>query len=438
MNVLPGIESCRLLGWHLNVNLVSGHQLHHGAARSLVQEALLVLVVGVHERLVVLVERHPHVGAFAVDVVGEVVDAGDLAGEDARLRVVVLPPVVQELVELHGHPDAGEGREELGRERGHLVDNAASLAFLALVAVGGLQALYPWPHLRQVLSHGGWSGRDDDRGARWPGGTRWPLKPRLARRAERPRLSRGSLQPSSTGFAHPREAGGAGHAWLALRPRQPGGADGTAGPRDARDARGALKPLGAGEPGLTLWPHEPRHTRQPRQALVPGFPLGSCGARQPPQPGAAHFPGKAWLSWETLQAGFSLGADRSWWSYGTALPFRSWETGGPRGAHDARQSWLAGLPWWPSHARRPRVPLFPLRPHGARQTAHTSLPFGPGEARLPNAGEAGGPRQAWQSLLPFAAREAGLAGNAVLPWFANARRAGRALDPGGPWRPLQP
>lgn len=236
----------------------------------------------------------------------------------------------------------------------------------------------------------------------------------------------------------PQGSQGGGQAWLALRPWQPGRADGTTGSRDAWDARGALKPLSAREPGLTLWPHKPWDTRQPWQAFVSRFPLGSCGAWQPPQPRATHFPRKAWLSWKTLQARFSLGADWSWWPYGTLLSFRSWEPGSPRGAHDARQSWLAWLPWWPSHARWPRMPLLPLRPQGARQTTHTSLPFGPREARLPNSREARGSGQTWQSLLPFTTREARLSRYAILAWFANARRAGRALDPGGPWRPLQP
>lgn len=84
------------------------------------------------------------------------------------------------------------------------------------------------------------------------------------------------------------------------------------------------------------------------------------------------------------------------------------------------------------------MPLLSLGAQGARQATHTSLPFGPGEARLPNPREARGPWQAWQSLLPLATREAGLARHAVLAWFANARGAWRALDPGGPWRPLQP
>lgn len=438
MNVLPGIESCRLLGWHLNVNLVSVHQRDNGAARSLVQEALLVLIIGVHQRLVVLEQRHPDAGPFTVDVVSEVVDAGDLAGEDPCLGVVVLPAVVEELVELHGHPDPGEGGEELCREGWHLVDSTASLAFLALVAVWGLEALYPWPHLGQVLSHGRWSGWDHDRGTRGPGRARWPLESGLARGTECSGLPWRSLQPCRTGLAYAREAGGSGYARLPLSPRQPWGADGTTGSCNAWDARGALKTLGTGESWFALWPHEPRDTRQPRQAFVPSLPLGPCGAWQPPQPGGPHFPREAWLSREPLQARFTLGTNRSWWPNGATFSFGSREASGPWGAHDAWQPRLAWLPWGPPHARWPRMPLLPLWPQGPGQATYSALTFGPGKAWLPNAREARGPWQAWQALLPFATREARLAGDAILAGFANAREARRALDSRGAWGPLQP
>lgn len=235
MNVLPSIESCCLFGWHLNVNLVSVHQLNDGTPGGLVQEALLVLIVGVHQRLVVLEQSHPDAGPFTVNMVGEVVDPGDLTGEDPCRGIVVLPAIVEEFVELHGHANAGEGGEELRRECGHLVDSTGSLALLARVAIRGLDAIYPRPHLGQVLSHSRWSWGDDHWGTRWPGRAGGPLEAGLARGSKRPRLSRGALQPRSSRFAHTREARGAGQARFPLGPRQPWGADGATGPCDAWD-----------------------------------------------------------------------------------------------------------------------------------------------------------------------------------------------------------
>lgn len=95
---------------HLEPDLVAHLQVEEHRARSLVHILFLVLVVREENSLVLFEEAHLHVLQVHCDVVGEVVEPGDVAVEFPSAAVVVVLLVVEDLSKADGnigHGDSG-------------------------------------------------------------------------------------------------------------------------------------------------------------------------------------------------------------------------------------------------------------------------------------------------------------------------------------------
>lgn len=95
---------------HLEPDLVAHLQVEEHRAGSLVHVLFLVLVVGEENSLVLLEEAHLHILHVHRDVVGEVVEPGDVAVEFPSAGIVVILLVVEDLSKANwnaGHSDSG-------------------------------------------------------------------------------------------------------------------------------------------------------------------------------------------------------------------------------------------------------------------------------------------------------------------------------------------
>lgn len=105
MDVLPGVQPRGLFRGHLQEHPVPVWNPWHALPDAWSGPSCTRTCTS---RAVVLKQSNPHVAPLAVNVVYKVAGPRDLAGEDARLRVVVLSAVIEQFVELHGAPTGGK------------------------------------------------------------------------------------------------------------------------------------------------------------------------------------------------------------------------------------------------------------------------------------------------------------------------------------------
>lgn len=88
---------------HLEPDLVTLLQIEEHGARGLVHVLVLELVVGEEQGLVVLVEADLHILQVDSNVVGEVVQPGNIAEEFASGAIIVVLLIVEDLGKANGN-----------------------------------------------------------------------------------------------------------------------------------------------------------------------------------------------------------------------------------------------------------------------------------------------------------------------------------------------
>lgn len=116
-----------LISVDLQPNLVPRLQPQYEGPRGLVHVALVVLVVGEHDGLVVLEQAHPSIFGVDCEVVCEEVDPGEEAMELSAHVIVVVLLVVEEFVETDGHVGGGDGICQAHAEGGVIQQGALAL-----------------------------------------------------------------------------------------------------------------------------------------------------------------------------------------------------------------------------------------------------------------------------------------------------------------------
>lgn len=119
MDILGGKDTVGLIIGDLDVDCVLLIQQEDSATGHLVQEALVVLIISEHNRLAVLVQSHQGMSAINMDAVGEIVNSGNLASENARLGVIVILSIVHNLVKLNGSASSRVGGGQRCSESRH-------------------------------------------------------------------------------------------------------------------------------------------------------------------------------------------------------------------------------------------------------------------------------------------------------------------------------
>uniref|UniRef100_G3P7D7 Uncharacterized protein n=1 Tax=Gasterosteus aculeatus TaxID=69293 RepID=G3P7D7_GASAC len=119
MDVLSGKDTNGIFIGDLYIDCVLLIKQEDSATGHLVHEALAVLIISEHNRLAILVQSHQGICSINMEAVGEIVNSGNLASEDASLRVIVVLSIVHNLVKLNRGAISGEGGDERCRESRH-------------------------------------------------------------------------------------------------------------------------------------------------------------------------------------------------------------------------------------------------------------------------------------------------------------------------------
>lgn len=101
MDIISSKNTISLIIRDLDINCVLLIELKDGTARHLVQETLVVLIIGEQNWIAVFIKCHQGISTIHMHVVGEVVNSWNLAGEQTCLRIIMLLCIVHNLIKLN-------------------------------------------------------------------------------------------------------------------------------------------------------------------------------------------------------------------------------------------------------------------------------------------------------------------------------------------------